>query len=230
MRIMRLVGLVLVAVVAMSFAVVSSASAFSSNPLFSPANGQSVRSVGLGAAVLSAAGIKISCAKHQTVSGTVSTALLIGNVVIHYLECTATETQTGTTGCLVNSKGATAGSGLILTTTLHGILGLLLPSNETGIVFLPVAGKEFVTFEKSEKEGKECTKQTEVEGSVAASISPVGSGKQTTGKLVTIAKEKQAIDLTHGLGAVTAKFIWFGETGTQAQTDDVEFGEPTEVT
>jgi hypothetical protein len=72
MRVIRLVGLAVGAVVAMSFAVVSSASAFSSNPLFITANGQSGRSVGLGNAVLAAAGNVITCAAHQVVSKTVS--------------------------------------------------------------------------------------------------------------------------------------------------------------
>jgi hypothetical protein len=229
MRLIRLVGLVLMAVVAMSFAVVSSASAFSSNPLFNPANGQSGRSVGLGNATLKAAGNTIVCTAHQAVSGTVSNSLLIGNVVIHYLGCTATETVAGKEkGCEVKSVGSPA-EGLILTTTLHGILGLLLPSNETGILFLPVAGKVFATFTRSEKGGKECTAEIAVEGSVAVLISPVGV-KQLTGKVTTLAVAKAAIDLTHGLGAVTAKLTAFGETGTLEQTGDVTFGEATEVT
>jgi len=229
MRFIRLVGLVLVVVVAMSFAVVSSASGFSSNPLFVPANGQSGRSVGLGNAVLRAAGSTVTCTAHQAVSGSVANALLVGNVVVHYLGCSVTEAAPGKeVGCPVKSVGSPA-EGLILTTTLHGILGLLLPSNETGILFLPVASKVFATIAKSEKAGKECTPETVVEGSVAALISPVGSS-QLTGKLATLAVARQAIDLTHGLGTVTAKLTAFGETGTQAQTDDTTFGEATEVT
>ncbi len=228
MKFSRLAGLVLVAVVAMSFAVVSSASAFSPNPLFSPANGQSVSAVGLGNVVLTFAGNQITCTGHQTVSGKVSNALLVGSVVVHYLGCTATKTETATTGCEVNSTNTT-GKGLILTNTLHGILGLLLPSGVTGILFLPVAGKTFLTLVRSEKETKECTPEIAVEGTVAAEVSPIGS-KQLTGKLVTEATAKQAIDLTHGLGTVTAKLVLFAETGTLAQTDDVTFGEATEVT
>ncbi|HTD09160.1 MAG TPA: hypothetical protein VK680_09745 [Solirubrobacteraceae bacterium] len=120
--------------------------------------------------------------------------------------------------------------GLILTRTLHGILGLLLPSNKTGMLFLPVVGKEFATFAKSEKEGKICTLETAVEGSVAILVSPVGGPAQLTGKATTLAVAKPAIALTHGLGTVTAKLIAFGETGTLAQTSDVTFGEATEVT
>jgi hypothetical protein len=228
MRIIRLASLVLVAVVAMGCAVVSSAAAFSSNPLFNPATGQSVRSVGSGNAILAYAGNTIQCTAHQTVSGTVSNALLIGNVVLHYLGCSATVTTSGVTGCSVKSVGAPA-ENLVLTTTLHGILGLLLPSNETGILFLPVAGKTFVTFAQSQKEGKVCTAGSLLEGSVAALISPVGVS-QTTGTLTTLAVAKPAIDLTHSLGTVTAKLSDFGETATQAQTDDVTFGVDTEVT
>ena len=92
-----------------------------------------------------------------------------------------------------------------------------------------MANKEFVRFARSEIDGKECLGETTVEGSVAALISPTGE-KTTAGKLVTLAVAKAAIDLTHGLGAVTAKLTAFGETGTLEQAGDVTFGEATEVT
>jgi hypothetical protein len=60
-------------------------------------------------------------------------------------------------------------------------------------------------------------------------MSPVGE-QGTTGKATSLAVAKAAIDLTHGVGAVTAKLTAFGETGTLVQTGDVTFGEATEVT
>jgi len=222
MRIIRLAGLVFVAVMAMSFAAVSSASAFSSNPLFAPANGQTVTAESSTPSVLATTGFKVSCETNHVVSGHVSTALLIGNVVIHYLGCKYTESES-TTHCTVKSVGG--GEGLILTTTLHGILGLLLPSNETGILFLPVSGKIFTTFEAASP----CAPVAKIEGSAAALISPTGSS-QLTGKITTLTSLKPAIDLTHGLGTVTAKLTFAGEIATIEQTDNVTFGEKTEVT
>jgi hypothetical protein len=228
MRIIRLVGLVFVAVVAMSVAVVSSASAFSSNPLFAPANKQSVTGEQTTKSTLEADGLAISCTSNHVISGVVSNALLIGGVVIHYLGCTWVKGEKES-GCQASSTGAP--SGLILTNTLHGILGLLLPQNDTGILFLPVSGSTFVTFAAAEIGGKSCGIQTAVQGSVAALITPVGTPSTTGTVTIVSAKEINEIDLTHGLGLVKAKLVAFGgEASKLTQTDAVTFGELTEVT
>jgi hypothetical protein len=218
--------MLLVAVVAMGCVVVSSASAFSSNPLFVPANNQTVRGEG-GTSVLKSpgAGIEISCTENHVVSGNVSNGLLIGGVVLHYLGCTVTKGEE-ISGCPANSVEAP--EGLILTKTLHGILGLELPANATVVVFLPVTGTEFVKFAETKKEGKKCNPPTAVTGQVAALVSPIGV-PTVKGSVVTDPKPT-AVHLTHNLGLITAKLVAFTVTSELEQSDSVTFGEPTEVT
>lgn len=225
MGIIRLAALVLLAAVGVGLAVVASASAFSSNPLFTPASGQSVTGEG-GASTLKAAGLEISCSQSHVVSGSVASGLLIGGVVIHYLECTFTKGE-AESGC--PAKSVVGGEGLILTTTLHGILGLLLPSNVTGVLFLPVSSKTITTLAAASKGGKACGPESKVEGNVAAEVSPVGTS-QASDKITILDTVKPAIDLTHGLGKVTAKLTAFGETATLEQSECLAFGVATEVT
>jgi len=228
MRIIRLAGVALAAVVAMSGAVVSSAGAFSSSPLFSKGSvGATVTLGSGGATVLSGAGLVIGCKENHVVSGTVSNELLVGGVVIHYLGCEYTKGE-AESGCPLNSDGASGG--LILTATLHGILGLLLPQKTTGILFLPVVGKILTTFAKAEKGGKVCGPESKVEGSLAAEIEPV-SKPSANATIKVVSKEIQEIDLTHGLGVVKAKFsFFFGEGSVLTQTDEVMFSKEVEVT
>jgi len=227
MRIIRLTGLVVLAVVAMGCAVVSSAGAFSSNPLFSAASiGATITLGSGGATLLKGAGLEIACKENHAVGGTVSNALLIGGFVLHYLGCEYTKGE-AESGCPANSTGASGG--LILTTTLHGILGLLLPQNTTGILFLPVAGKIFTTFAEAEKNGKKCGVQIKVEGTSAATIEPVEKSS-VNGTIKVVTKEIQEIDLTHGLGLVKAKLLTAGEGSLLTQTDEVMFSKAVEVT
>jgi hypothetical protein len=227
MRIIRLASSLLVAVVALSFMVVSSASAAESpNPLFTPASGQTVTGSGETSSLLAGANL-ITCEKNTVVSGKVANSLLIGNIVIHYLNCTATAGEGGS-GCPVRSTNTT-NEGLILTNTLHAILGIELPANRTVVVFLPQAGKEFVTFAPSISGTKECTPETSVSGTVAGLVTPAGTGAQTTGK-VTVGGPGVLVHLTHNLGLITTKLVVFGITGTLTQSDAVTFGVATEVT
>jgi hypothetical protein len=123
----------------------------------------------------------------------------------------------------------TANEGLILTNTLHAILGIELPANRTVVVFLPQAGKEFVTLAPSKSGTKECTPETAVSGTVPGLITPVGTGAQTTGK-VTVGGPGVLVHLTHNLGLITTKLLVFGTTGTLTQSDSVTFSAATEVT
>jgi hypothetical protein len=231
MRIMRLVGMLLIAVVAMSFVVVSSATAAESpNPLFVPANNQALTGSG-GASSLSAAGITVGCKENHVISGNVSNSLLIGNIVLHYLGCTLTAGGEEATGCPVNSTGFENAGGLILTNTLHAILGIELPANRTVVVFLPQTpgSKVFVNFlESTLPNGKKCSVATSVTGSLAGLIEPVGVPRTTF--LVLLGGPPRLVHLTHNLGLVTAKLVAFSETGELTQTEEVESKVETEVT
>jgi len=222
MKIARLAGLVFVAVVVMGLVGASFASA--SEPLFVPANGK------FGELVVGTSGLSILFANNGTIlahcekdvfHGVLSSSLLIGNATVHYLGCVSATSPFGTT-CPLNVGG------LILTKNLHGILGLILPSRETGILFLPTSGKVFAEFEKNE-----CTEETSVSGSIAGLITPTGKS-QTTGKVIFAANGNTEsildIDLTHGLGLVAPKLTAFTTAATLTQEELVEFSGATEVT
>jgi len=226
MRLIRLAGLAAVAVVVIGVAGVPSASAFSSNPLFVPASGQTVTGEG-GKTTLSGAGIAVSCTSTHLAGGVVSTGLLLGGVVLHYLGCEYTKGEEES-GCPANSTGQP--SGLILTNTLHGILGLLLPSGETGIVFLPVSGATISTLEAAEKSAKHCSLLTKIQGDITVCVEPVGTST-THGTIKTLTKEINEVDLTHHLGLIKAKLIGFGGAGAVLeQQDSLTFSASTEVT
>jgi hypothetical protein len=230
MRVIRLAGILLVAVVAMSFVVVASASAAESpNPLFIPATGQAVTGSG-GESVLNSAGLTIACKENKVVSGNVANSLLIGGIVIHYLGCTVTKGELES-GCPAFSTGVSAAGeaeGLILTKTLHAILGIELPANKTVVVFLPQAGKEFTTFAETKKNGKVCNPESAVSGSVAGLITPIGA---TTEKFtVKVGGPPTLVHLTHNLGLVTAKLVAFGGTAELNQVESVTVVGGVEVT
>jgi hypothetical protein len=237
MRISRLAGLVFVAVAVMSFIAVSSASAAGENPLFRSSSGSFGYLVSgtSGPGVLrSDAGAALVWCEKDLFHAFVESSLLVGNAFVHYLNCIWLVGPSGGTQCPGNSAGQTGG--LILTNTLHGILGLVLPSKETGILFLPVSGKQFVDFEESSNTAKEkCVENSAVTGSVAGVVSPVASGLSTTGKVVIgLTNGNQNItdiDLTHGLGLVKPLLTVFSSNLTSLeQTDPVTFAEKTEVT
>jgi hypothetical protein len=223
MKIARLAGLMFVAIMAMSLVAVSAASA--TEPLFNPASGQSLTGTS-GSAKLSANnGVEtVNCEKSSS-TGTVTSSLLVGNIVVHFLGCVSSSASKS--NCTVKSTNSPA-EGLILTTTLHGILGLILPSKETGLLLLPVSGKRFVTLASNA-----CTIETAVTGSVAGLIEPLGK-KQLTGKLILAANGSnqaiEEIDLTHGLGSVKPALNAFTSTATETVSEAITFGVETEVT
>jgi hypothetical protein len=222
MKIARLAYPALFAIVAMSLAAVSSASA--TEPLFNPAGATVTGDSGL--AVLIRGAESIDCLG-SSFTGTIVNSLLIGHAVLHYLNCTSS--GSGGNGCPINTPGAAAG--LILTNTLHGILGLILPSKETGILFLPQSGNIFFTLAENA-----CTEETKATGNIAGLVEPVGVST-TTGRILFEREpgpgNTQAIldiDLTHGLGLVKPAFVLFAATATLAQLGLVTFSVATEVT
>jgi hypothetical protein len=231
MKIARLAGLVFVAVMAVSLAVASTASAIPL-PLFAPVEGQLVSATS-GTSILTGGGDVISCTS-SVFHGFVLSSLLIGNAQIHYLGCTATG-EAGTVKCTIKSKAAGSGEGLILTNTVHGILGLVLPSGAIGILFLPTStsSKVFVELEESKNGASKCTPATKVEGDIIGGISPIGVSSKTGKTTFALSNKKQEdreIDLTHGLGHVEAELIAFSATSTLSQENLVTFAIATEVT
>jgi hypothetical protein len=159
MKITRLAGLLLGALLAMSLIAASTASA--ALPEFRPAAGKFLAL--FLATTFNAGPGQVRC-KEGSSSGSISNAHLVGPFDITFTTCESSINST--TFCPVNSVGANAGE--ILTTTLHGVLGLALASQLVGLLILPTAGK---TIARLSQNG--CTPETEVLGSVAGLVSPV---------------------------------------------------------
>ncbi len=222
MKLARLFGLTLVAIAAMSLGVVATASA--SPPLFSPASGQAINGTS-GTSILFAGGHLIVCGK-DVFSGAISSSSLLGNAHVHYLSCVSLATPTSAEHCTANSSGASGG--LILTQTLHGRLGIILPSGATGILFLPQSGKVFVELAENA-----CTPETKVTGNVAGAITPTGKPQTTGTTTFSLSAGVAAVkdfDLTNGGGLVKPELVAFSEAGALSQTEETETAANLEVT
>jgi hypothetical protein len=230
MKISRLAGLALVAVLAMSLFAVSVATA---EPEFKPATkGTTVTGTADGISELNStgSGTNVVCQKSST-TGEISSATLVGNVIVHFLECEGS--TNGGTKCPVMSAGAPL-ENLIITTTLHGVLGLILPKpaspgSPVGLLLLPTNGKRFVTLLAN---SVGCIVTTIVTGSVAGLVEPVGTST-TKGKLTfSNAGAKQEItdfDPSTG-GTVEPELVAGSTTATEKTLQLVTFGVAVEVT
>jgi hypothetical protein len=235
MRPVRLAGLLLAAVLAVGLLSAAGASAESSNPLFLAASGNPVAAtvVGLsGPSTVKIVGLAITCQK-DVASGTITSTLLLGKVFVHYLECTIDSLEGGSTRCTIKSVGA-EGEGLILTKELHGILGLILSPLplDTGILFLPVVGKNWFTLHEATSGSVKCSPETIVTGSIAGLITPIGV-HSFTGLLVfgnVLDENIKKIDLTHGLGVVEPALTYFSDIATLLQHDSLEWSGKIGVT
>jgi hypothetical protein len=226
MRIMRLFGLALLAVLAVGLALVPVASA---EPEFSPVGATLTGTSGTG--VITFGKEAITCAKDTLTSGaSKTTATLIGGITIHLLECTGKNGTTGET-CPIKTEGAPL-SNLLLTKTLHGVLGLILPKPETGsgvaLLLLPVTGNALWTTQAT------CLSPSESvwEGKVAGAVEPVGT-KTLKGKVLFLApggvQAIKEVDLSTG-GSVKPSLKTFGEITAVETTVETTFSEATEVT
>jgi hypothetical protein len=164
----------------------------------------------------------VSCSS-STGSGEVEAAKEVGQFVLHYTGCTSSEG--GKSGCSVKSSGAPA-AGLILTRTLRGLLGLVLPGSTVGLLLLPSSGKIL-----TELEGNECTIESAVSGSIAGELSPIGV-LQTTGKLVLAASSgKQSItDIDIENGLVKPQLTAFTTAALEIATFAITYSTAIEVT
>jgi hypothetical protein len=226
MKIVRLASLALVAIFAMSLAVASSASAI--GPLFLP-TGQTFAGTSGTSKLVGAAGEVVTC-QSDVSSGTITSSTLAGGVLVHFLGCSG-ETAKGEK-CTVKSTNTTA-TNLILTNTLHGVLGLVLPvpasGSDVALVLLPVSGKAFVTLVGSPSTA--CVETTKVSGSVAGLAEPVGT-LLLTGTLkfaqTSGVQNITEVDLTTG-GSVKPELTAFGSTATEETTESITYSKATEV-
>jgi hypothetical protein len=222
MGVMRLTGIVCAAVAAAGLGV---ASASAAEPLFKPANQQTVTGEGGSSLFPGFVETVAECEKTKVISGRISNAVLIGNIVIDYLGCKWIKGEEAS-GCPASSIGSP--EGLILTLTLRAVVGLLLPSKQVGLLFLPQSGLHFVNIAGATSQDGTCSQEFEIGGDVNAVVQPVDL-RQPTGKIsMTTLRD---IDLTQGLGLVSASLFAFSERlGELVQSDMLTFGEATEVT
>jgi hypothetical protein len=220
MKIVRLAGLMLVAVFAMSLVAVSAASA--AGPLFlTSVKPNPFTGTALGASVLNtpSAGTSISCAQSSS-TGEITSTTLAGPIIVHFLECTAKNAKAE--HCPAMSSGAPL-ENLIITTTLHGILGLVLPKpatgSDVGLLLLPTSGTRFVTLLGS------CIVTSTVNGSVAGLDETVGVLSKTGKLFLGVTSEKQnikEIDLTNS-SKVEPELVAFSGTSTEETNQDLTF-------
>jgi len=120
---------------------------------------------------------------------------------------------------------------LIITKTLHGVLGLVLPKpasgSDVGLLVLPSSGEVFVNLL-----GKCLPGESALEGSIAGRVEPVGAlTLASTIKFLTTNKRQaiRDIDLTNG-PLVEPELIGFlGATMTVETNETVVFGKDVEV-
>jgi hypothetical protein len=220
MKIARLVGLTLVAVMALSLAVASAAFA---EPLFLPVGATFTGTSGT-ATLESESLEKIKCTA-DTSSGEITTPHLVGGITVSFSGCKSISTAGAE--CTAKSVGAAAGS--IKTNLLHGVLGLILPKTGSGVglLLLPAEGKKFVTIESNK-----CTVETTASGNVVGEVTPIGV-HTTKGELILKGAggghaSIKDFDLSLG-GLVIPKLEAFGKEASEETTEELTWSTPVEV-
>ena len=211
MKIVRLAGLVLAAVMALGLVAVSVASAA---PLFVPGIGSFTELTG--ELQWEAGGETVTCEKSSSPGSIRNPHLLL--VILHFLGCKA-KTAAGAT-CEVQSVGAPA-KNLVITEHLLGILGLILPSTP-GILLLPLPTSTWFTLSGA------CVVTTKVTGNLTSEVE-AGVGLRLTGKEVF--SERVGKHFISSLGTLyISKFVGFGEPMVWTTTATIDWGQLTEVT
>lgn len=226
MKVARLLGVALMAVLAMSAFLASTASAIPKFKL--PITNRGFVSLSLTSILrtLPPEEVTIICT-HDVSAGTILGDDEI-DVKVHFLNC---REKTKTKECTVKSVGAPGSEGLILTELLLGLLGLLhSPNGAAGILLEPKSSHVFLTIAEEPGCG---TLETAVEGSVAGLFRPTGK-LQNTAEIVLApvsATGKQEVTLILVLsGVVKPKLTSFGAAESSEETTDlVTYEEAVEV-
>jgi hypothetical protein len=174
MKIARLFGLVVMAVLALNLMAAAVASA--SAPEFSPGTLNTFTGESGTGALETASTSAIECTS-DTATGEVTGAKTVGGVVVTFHGCSSKEKG----GCAVSSVGGT--SGLITTAILDGELGSVKKTEAAsgvGLFLLPTSGTKFVELEGS------CllVSPSPVTGTVTGEATPVNGTASKDGKLV----------------------------------------------
>jgi hypothetical protein len=220
MRLSRLAGLVIVAVLAMGLMTAATASA---EPEFNPGTLNRFDGTSGTGSLANASTEEVTC-KTDTSTGEITGIRTVGSVVVVFHGCTSPEAG----GCEVNSVGETPG--LISTTTLVGELGLTKESaTSVGLLLKPASGTKF-----TELTGP-CLaiKPAPVTGSIAGEARPIGKPASLIGTLSFVgAKGIQNITKIEVLGKVEKpELLAFGLVKASETTNEtILYEKDVEVT
>jgi len=180
--------------------------------------------LGLSLPVTLIAGVNTITCEHDRFTAEIASVHLIGPLRAHLIGCTARGSTNS--GCPVSSVGAA--SGLILTTTLHSLIGLGLPGGLPALLILPASGKELVKLEKStDKEGT-CTQAAAADGSVAGLLLQTVGTRTTKALFDLVPGDPRQIDLPLG-GTVAPEIETFAEEGTVEAQAQLLYDTPVEL-
>jgi hypothetical protein len=219
-RISRLAGRTFAIVSIISLATASAAFA---EPLFLPVGATFTGTSG--SSTLEVGGNTMTCTA-DTSRGEISTPHLVGGITVDFTGCKSS--KVAGTECTVKTTN-TSTEGLILTNTLHGVLGLILPKGTgtgVGLLLLPAANKKFYTIASNA-----CSEETTLSGNVVGEITPVGV-HTTKATLVFQGKEGMPsikdFDLSLG-GLVRPALETFGHEASEETTETITWSAAVEV-
>jgi hypothetical protein len=224
MRPARLVFLVSVAMLV--FAAIGSSAAFA-EPEF---EGEATRFTGSGGQFLLTADGGIIVIKCESSSSLGALGEIVSRLFESYMEFFHGCKSSGEGGKNCTAKGLSA-EGLIVTPTLKGTLGLILPKSTkgtgVGLLLLP----ENAGFLAS-VEANTCTPAIKVTGGIAGEVEPIGKRTTTPVLRFALSSGKQlikTIDLTGG-GLSTPRLIVLAAEATEQFAELLEFPKGVEVT
>jgi len=164
----------------------------------------------------------VTCEK-DTNNGEIASLSLLGPFTIQFTGCKSSGASKS--GCEAKSSNVSS-KGVVLSSTLHAILGFVEAGSLTGLLILPTSGKRFATLS-----GNECTPETSVTGSVVGLVTPVGTSQTTAKVTFATSSGKQAVkEIETGLGTVEPELVAFSEPATEATEENIEWSKAIEVT
>lgn len=197
-NIARLVGFLSFAIFAVGLVASASASA-SVGYLLLPVGGLVLGLSLPGTLKSPATGNAITC-EHDSFEALIASVHLVGPFQVHFLGCFISNAKKEV--CTAKSTSSST-EGLILTNTLHALIGLGLPGGLPAVLFLPTSGKIFVTIASTK-----CNEEGKITGTVAGLLlAPVNQLFQTA-LLDFRPGDPQSIDLPLG-GTVEPEITLF---------------------
>jgi streptogrisin C len=200
----------------------------SSKPEFKPTTKQKFTGASGASELVANNGAETVTCERDTSGGEVASPTLLGGVVIRFLGCKSS--GSGGSGCTVKSTGAPA-EGLIITATLHGLLGVVLPKpaagSNVGLLLLPTSGKTFTTLASNT-----CTMETKVTGSVGGLVKPTRKSQISSKVIFGVSSGKQNIkdiDLSIG-GLAKPELNAFSTAATEETEEALSYEKEVEVT